>query len=184
MLVSFDTLKNNKVFRLLIETWMTMAISEEKYSMQPEPSSPSSGRSRSAVSGLRDGAFETISLSSHKIGDDAAEAIIEAGVYAVGMLRRNRSHKDLCKDFTKMFQSGQPEYLEAVVKAKQKTEWPELDVGNGNTSDHSDSSKSCIDELASVAATAVAKKANEFKVTNNQVDALNKYCFIPLGQFN
>jgi len=95
-LEKFDNIKDETNIISLIQCWMDTAIKKGLYQLQPKPSSPSSGGRGSSVSGLTDGTFEMVSLSSHKIDKDDAAAIIQAALflaYAVGK-HRDRSHKD------------------------------------------------------------------------------------------
>jgi len=182
LLDKFDTLKNDQVLRPLIQSWMYTAVGEGLYASQPKNISPSSADRASSISGLSDGTFETISLSSHKIDDDVAAAIIQTAVfaaYAAGK-HRDRSHKILCNDFSKIFQTKQPEYISAMATAEKKTDWSEFYDGGGEASTGSRSSKSCIDELASEAYIAFAQKADKSGLTQNQIKKVKEYCFIPL----
>ena len=181
LLEMFDTLKNDPELRPLIQSWMHGAVAEGFYSPQPEPSSPTSGGRGSTVSGLSDGTFETLSLSSENIADDVAAKIIESAVFAaygVGM-NRNLTDKKLWKDLSKIFRIDQFEYYDAMVKAKTKTEWPALDDGGENASLDSGSSKTFNDELAA-AYKAFTDEANKANLSEAQIRSLNKYCFVHL----
>jgi len=182
-LEKFDNIKERASITTLIQSWMGTAIEKGLYKLQPEPSSPSSGGRGSEVSGLTNGTLESVSLSSHNIDQDEAAAIIQVAIfaaYAAGK-HRDRSHKKLCKDFSKIFQTKQPEYHAAMVVAEKKTDWSEFYDGGGKASTGSPhSSKTCIDELASAAVTAFAQKAHESGLSESQIDALNGYCFVPL----
>jgi hypothetical protein len=118
----------------------------------------------------------------HHIDDAVAAEIIQAGVFAayVAGKHRGHAHKRLCEDFSKIFQTKQPEYIAAMATAEKKTDWSEFDNGDGEASVGSRSSKSCMDELASEAYTAVFKKADELGLTESQIKKLKQYCFIPL----
>lgn len=182
-LEKFEDMKAKPTLLHLIQSWMHAADEEGFYSVQPLPSSPSSDGRGSSVSGLTEGTFETISLSSHQIDDAVAAEIIEAGVfaaYAAGK-KRGHAHKRLCTDFSNIFRTEKSEYIDSMAAAKNE-DWPKSDDGSGEgeASVGSYSSKSCIDDLACEAHTAVAKKADELGLTTNQIQKLNEYCFIPL----
>ena len=184
-LEKFYNIKDKTSINFLIQSWMYIAIEEGLHHLQPEPSTPSSGGRGSSVSGVTDGTSENVSLSSYKIDEDDAAAIIQAAVFAAygAGVRRNLTNKNLCKDLSKIFQTHQSEYLDAMANAKEKTDLSELhdDVAvEASVSSHS--SKSCINELASVAHTKVFKKAYELGLTKRQIEKLMDYCFIPLEQ--
>lgn len=184
LLEKFDSLKNDKGLRRLLDVWMNEAVFECLYSSQPKPSSPDSHQS-TVSSELTDGTFETISLSSQNIADDIASTVIKAAVFAayqVG-IRRGHSPKELCKDLSKLFQTDQYEYIFALGKALalKEEEWRELDDDScGEDIIGSHSSKSYIDELASKAHTAFMHEANVVGLNDKQVKALSEYCFVPL----
>jgi len=178
-------LKNSNVLHTFLLGWMKEAVSNGFYSLQDgSPSRESEVSSLTANSGdsKSDGLLDTISLSSDAIDDRALGVAMEAAVFAAygAGMRRGRSHSQLWEDFSNIFQIARPQYFDAMEKARRKTDWTKKDDGAGSTGVGSGSGKTYNDEFASLAATAVAKKAVEFGFTDCQTDALCNYCLVQL----